>query len=130
MSHYDECRESDQCDAPARMKGYKPFERHDARHQTIAPESSLQALRGRLAAITSQVCDSLHGTAALLEEHADRLHGCEPPQNGRASGDAAQPFYGEGQLGDVLRAVDNLELQLQLVSSRLANAAARNANIA
>lgn len=109
----------------------RPFERHDQRNH-IQPASTMQTLMARLNNLTTNACDQIHGTAQMLEDHADRLHGAQPPHDSKAGMDCdrAEPYYGEGQLGDVMRSLDNLERHLEQAITRLAGAAHRNATLA
>lgn len=111
----------------------KPFARHDTRNQVMEANSSLLiGLRLRIERIAATTTDGLHGVAGHLEDHADRVHGALP-ECGRANSAStsdAPPAYGAGQLGDLQRAIDNLESALDFAASRVAMAAGRNATLA
>lgn len=109
------------------------YAHHDAARATKVPATlpALDELRQRLYRLTERVNESMHGTASMLEGHADRVHGELPkdPENRRA-GMLATRDYGSGALGDIFRALEQLEGDFSHAIERLASAAGRNSNLA
>lgn len=93
--------------------------------------SQMMTIAERIHNIRDFASITLHGTASMLEDHADRLHGHLPEQTAerlRPSDDV--PDYGPGQMGDVMRSIDELEHHLRQAVQRVAMQASRNTNLA
>lgn len=110
-----------------------PFANHDATRNVAKRIGGppLAELTERLFTLNARINSDLLGTAGLLNEHADRVHG--PPVLRDASDEqchAPTRDHGAGQLGDLYRALDMVEASFATASSAVAFAAGRNSTLA